>query len=243
MRKRGVNFLVWIVAGIIIGSVLLYNFGGDGLEKSPRVSTKIESAPFLETYSFSSSEVVYPAFSHVVSSIKYLVNFDESDVLESTLFINGVEVDSSPEFVGSRGEILDTAVDFRYDSFNHGYNLKYGVQIAQIYANLSDWGHQGASAGYLPNWWNGLINPGVTLGVYNLSRYDISGADTSDGSLALNASDAGTGTCAGQDQDSNVKVGYDDGQEHRFYGGGNTTNTVNGQGADGGSSPMWLFIN
>jgi hypothetical protein len=153
---------------------------------------------------------------------------------------DGVEITTEPAHTHG---YVSTTPRQSLKQFNHAYNLKYNLQIAQIFANLSDWGHTSATAGYLANWWSGLTTSGVVLGVFSLSKYDIAGSDSADGTFGLNASNANNGVCAGQDQNSNVKVGYDDGQEHRYYGGGNTTNTVNGQGADGGSSPMWLFIN
>jgi len=123
--------------------------------------------------------------------------------------------------------------------FNYAYNIKYNVQVSQNWANISDWGHQSHLCGALADWWAGLTSPGHTLGIFNMSKYNANDNDTRDGSFGL--SPTNTQTNAGQDVQSNVKIGYDDGGECSFFGYGNTTSSNAGGGVEE-NTKLWLFI-
>jgi hypothetical protein len=125
--------------------------------------------------------------------------------------------------------------------FTNAKNIKYNSLVNQTWNNQSDWRPSVASAyGWTADWWQGLTNPGTTLGIYSMSTY-ADGSATADGSFGLSPSNASYNS--GQDESFNIKIGYDDQQKFIRLGGGNTTNTYTQQesGIDKNTS-LWLWI-
>lgn len=84
--------------------------------------------------------------------------------------------------------------------FNWAYNLRFGYQVNQRWANLSDGAGSGTSQNSTYNWWAGLTSPNYVLG------WGVNG----DGSLAI-LPQGSTSNVAGQDcNEGNAKVGVDD---------------------------------
>ena len=147
----------------------------------------------------------------------------------------------APSYGNNKGYLSSTPRQ-ALKQFSSAYNIQYQTEVAQTWANISDWCNQSTLCGDTANWWSGLTTPGVPLGIYSLSKYYSDGTgDVSDGSFGLSASNRSDNS--GQDTYFNVKLGWDDGQQYIRLGGGNTTNNYEQQssGVDAATG-LWLWI-